>query len=449
MEKSTFFGNKDIRIVNKFGRTEKPKKTAKESNILWIDNGLFMDFAMQCASQFKKVYYWTPATMSSFPSFNERLWGEGFEDSGLIRINDMFAHNDDSGYDIDDIDIFATGDISFGGLISYLEEQGKWCWGARYGENIEIWRWQFYKLSKLLGLKTIPTKRIVGLDNLVDYLKKSPDKWIKISQYRKEFETFPKRDIDLSEPKLEAIRYSLGKARDMVEFCVQDNMKCDFEIGMDSYLTDGKLPKEIGFGLEEKGCGYIGTHTDKLPKYMVDINDKMEELFKDYGYRGKYSNEIRVVGKDGYLNDPCCRAGDPVNQVESRNITNWGEIINHSAHGFVIEPEYKAKYGLIVRINCEWADRHWEAIKVKKNIEKWIHFRKDCKIDDVYYFPPTEIELSSIGSICAIGNTFKECSDKIQEYEKGVDGHELNIRTDKLDKLEELMNKVRKSGVDF
>jgi hypothetical protein len=453
----TFFGDKDI--VVKPPKDYKPNvlnKKASEITVCWIDMNLFTDFAVQCAKQFKKSYYWTPALYHSFPDINDGLIGAGLEDEGLIRIRQLFARHEDNGYSYEDVDLFIFPDVNLGDLAYHLKyDCGKNVWGAGFGENIELYRRQYREMLKDVNLPYPPYKTIYGIDNLVNYLESVPEgekKFVKFSMWRWLQETFPVDKFKEAKGVLERIKHLLGSAGNFFEFIVESEIKAEYEIGQDPYYINGELPDKIFYGVELKSEGYIGTWCDKtdLPKPMQEVNKKLSNFFKDVQYCGFASNEIRIDKNNRpYATDPCQRNGNPPNQLSSRVTSNWGEIMWQGSHGIMVQPIYKAKYGVILMIANMWANKEESIVTIKPKDKEWIQLIQYYKANGNYVLVPTKQELGNRAAFIAIGNSVEECIDKIKGLGKSISGYGFEINLHVLDNIEETVEKLYDNGIDF
>jgi hypothetical protein len=449
---TALFGNKDIIVPSNNPAPVNPDKDTKDVIALFIDSGgLFMDFAIQIAPQFKKVYYWTPCIMSDFADFKDALLGSGLEDEGLYRIIDMWSPKEDNGYKFPEVDLFICPDIGGGGLQYQLIAMGKWVWGSRYAENMELWRWQSKQVMAGLNMPVNEVTYATGIDELREKLKGFKDRWVKISCWRHSFETFKYIDEKQSAPRLAEIEYKHGESAKIMQFIIETPIKTTLEVGRDSYNVDGVYPKTTLYGYEIKGVAYGGLMSNKLPKQVKYIGDKMSPIWKQYGLRGNLSDEIRIEDDTNkpFQIDFCTRLGSPPNEVLSRIITNWGDIMWYGSHGILKEPEYEFKYGVLVRIFCDWAGEHWEEIEFEKSIRKWISLRKFCKINGKYYIIPNDAKVTGIGSIVGLGNSIDECIKKIEKIQDKVKGYDLDIKMNELPKLQEEIEKGKKVGIKF
>ena len=444
------FGNENIIVPSNNPEPKQPDKKTSEVTVLVVDNGLFVDFSVKISSQFKRLYYWTPSLEDDFADIKKALLGYGLEDEGLHRIIDMWSESEGD-YSFNDIDLFIFFDASFAGLQRHLISIGKTVWGNRYASNLENYRWQTKELMIEADMPVNPTERIVGMKALKEYLKGKKDLYIKISTWRFGFETFKYVDEKQSAPRLAEIEYNFGEASELIEFIIETPIKSECEVGMDTYCIDGKYPKHNAIGYEVKDLAYCTVITDKLPDSLQYIADKCAVWFKEYGLRGDVSNEVKIEKGTGspYIIDFTQRKGIPPNELQSILITNYGDIIWYGANGILKEPEFKFRYGIIIMIYCSWAQSHWEEIEYDEDIRQNISLKKYCKINGNYYIIPDDSQSDEIGSLVAVGNSVDECVKQIEKMTDRVRGYQLEIRTDQLDKLKEVISNGEKNGISF
>ena len=162
------------------------------------------------------------------------------------------------------------------------------------------------------------------------------DKWVKISKFRKHFETFHHYDFDSSQKKLDDISTDLGPLKDIAEFVVVDNIPAIVEEGIDAYSVDGQLPDKMFTGTEIKDIAYAGAIVDssQLSAGNQKVNAQFQQLLEQYDHRGFFSTEVRTTENgQNYFIDPCMRLGYPPNALYQEIYTNLGDIIWQGANG--------------------------------------------------------------------------------------------------------------------
>lgn len=414
--------------------------------ICFIDNGLFFSFCQLIARAFKKAYYYSPYA-SAFVHSRVLTVGRGFPDIEKTRTPLALA---DSGK----IDLFACFDLFHDDLQVHLAKQGHRVWGARWGEELELFRWETRQVLKDVGLPTLPAEHVVGMKALRSYLKANKDKWIKNSMNnggRADMETWHHETYDLSEPRLDQFEYDLGALKHVYEFIVEDSYPKAVEIGFDGFCIDGQYPSVAMTAYEVKGVGMIGTLVNypQLSAPVRTVNEKLAPIFKGYDYRGFLSTEIRWgKEKKPYLIDPCCRAGSPSNELLQCMIGNWPEIVWHGAEGKVIQPKQLYKFGAVAMAYAEQSGTNWQAVNYPKSIEQWVKMRNPTIIEGQRYAVP-QGQPQNIAGIVGAGNTLEDAIQMMVDNAKQVKGDRVTIELGSIDKAIDVIEKGREYGIDF
>ena len=414
-----------------------------DKTIMVRDYGLFATWAQKFAQDYGRVLYYCPYK-SAFPRSQQYAIGTGLE--GVERVTNFWDH-------VDETDIFFFPDVYDGDLQVALREMGKPVWGSAKGEELELMRWQTKLfLKKDLHLPVQPVERIIGVEELRQYLRDEENKYVKISLLRGDFETFHHVNYQLSEPILDEIENKLGPYKESKEFIVEDAIDDAIEVGYDGFTVDGQYPDPGMFGYEIKDVAYIGTVRpySQLPKQVKEVNEKLSPAFASYNYRGFWSSEIRVP-KDGkpYLTDPCCRAGSPPSELYQEMFSNWGEIVWGGAHGELVKPKPTGKYGVEVLIHSPWADQHWQAVYVEPDVRQWVKLRNACQVDDVLYVAPQVVGLPEIGAIVAVDDSLLGAIKKVKKYCEGVTGHQIDLNLKSIADAIGVIADAEKQGIHF
>jgi len=242
----------------------------KTKTVMVIDNGIFVEFAKTLSKHFKKVYYFMN-WVNAFPKSNPYIVGEGVE--GIERVNYMWDY-------FDEVDLFVFPDVYYGDLQLHLQSLGKLVWGARKGEEMELYRDNMKEYMKSVGEYVTPYKVITGLDNLREYLKNNENVWVKQNVTRGDFESFHSINYENIEPLLDELEHNLGAVKYIKEFIVEDAYDNAVETGVDMYTVDGKYPNKTLAGIEVKDCYDDQTEvlTDEGWKLFKNLN-RSEKIF--------------------------------------------------------------------------------------------------------------------------------------------------------------------------
>lgn len=434
-------GNKKI-----FKKKKIYKMKRNNSSICIIDYGTYIAWAIHLTKYFNKVYYF-----SDWKTANPRIEldnvGTGIE--GVERISNLWDY-------IDDIDYFVFAHLYQSDLGEYLRSIGKKVWGASPSEILEIDRILFYEELEKIGLPVVKYEAIKGVNNLKEYLSDKKDKYIKVSKYRGDFESYHHVNINLTNIFLDDLSKQIGILKNEIEFIVQDKIDAVVEVGGDFYSVDGKYPKNIAWGVEqkdssfcEKTCSY-----DEMPKELKTITDKFASVLKEYKHNGTFCQEVRITESgESYFTDPViCRFPLPPTFLSMNLISNWDEIFIGGCEGMVVEPKYAAKYGAEILLKTDYAGDNWCPVYFPKEIENNVKLQLCLKRKDTWYVIPSEnigVDMKEIGSCTGLGTTPEEALRSALEVAKQVET--VGIRYDEgvLEKNMETIKNMEKHGIFF
>lgn len=400
----------------KAGNVDNGKKYG-DKTVLVFDHGMYFSVAKRLSEDFGKTLYYTPWE-NAFPDSNLTLLGYGFPE--VQRVDNFWKY-------YDSVDLFVFTDIYHSDLQNYLASQGKRVWGARSGDAMEIYRWDFLQYMEKIGLAIPPSNLVIGMDALRKELKKRENVFIKMdAKERGDAETFHHISYDLTSPVLDDLQFKLGAKAPIKKFIIQEPIETDHEIGYDGWCIDGQFPDTCLWGMEVKDKGYIGkvqNYAD-IPKEIRQINDALSATMKKkYGYRANWSTEIRV-GKDGtpYLIDPTCRFPMPPTGVMMALIENWSEIIYEGANGTMIQPKWRADYGGEILLYSDFASNHFYSLQ-NNGVE--VSIPCCCMIDGKTYCVPQKWDNKMVGEVVAIGKSADQVVNLLSEQCSKIQGYQL------------------------
>ena len=415
----------------------------KTKTVCFMDNGLFVDFARNAAKGFKKAYYSTPF-QSAFVKSSDLSPGHGFDEMEYCEQPLAIA---------DEIDLWVFLDLYQSGLQSFLRDKGYRVWGAGDGEEMELHRWDFKQYLKKLGLPVQHCEHVFGVDALRKYLKDKKDVFVKTSYVRGDFETFGVKSYELVEGRLDEIEHKLGSARKKdYEFVVEDSIKDAVEIGFDGFCIDGKFPEISMQAYEIKDCGMVACVKpySSLAKPVTMVNTALKKTFEDYKYRGFWCSEIRYTKKqEAYLIDPCCRLGTPSNELLQGLFEGWPQTLWDGAEGKCTTPKPKAKFGAIAMICSEWAMGDWLHVMFPKEVEPFVKLRFHVRKDGKDYVVPQAIGMSDVGCVIGTGDSLQAAVDCCKERANMIEGFQVKVNIEALDKGIEVIKEGRKYRIEF
>lgn len=414
-----------------------------EKTVLVFDpNGSFIYVAQRLARDFGRVLYYKPWENGSYVTYNAYVVGQGVP--GIERVHNIWEY-------YDEIDLFYFCDLLQGHFQEWLRARGKLVFGAGRGEDMELYRDRMKAHQEELGLPINEYEVIQGLDALREYLQENDNKFIKTNLMRGHFESFKHETYKLTKPLLDEWEHTLGIYKDAEIFIVEEPIEAIAEVGYDGFVILGRYPAKTMLGIEIKDTAYCGVILDyhKLPEQVLEINDKLSETFMNYGYRGVYTNEIRIgIDRKGYLIDQTCRQPEPPTCLQLEIFENYSEVVWQVAQGRVPEIKTKFKYGVQIILKSEYATTEPQAIYFPSQYSDFIKISNLAIQDDVYYFIPQMDKTHHIGSVIGLGNTLQEAIEQASEIAEEVKGYMIEFNSKALEEVHLEIEKLQKAGID-
>jgi len=421
------------------------ENSGENLSVCVVDNvgSTFLPVVKRLSKFFKKAYFYS-VNQSPYPRQAVDMAGSGFDDFELIH--DFWSM-------VDQFDVIVFPDIYFSDWGDRLRKMGKLVFGGTQAEVLETDRHLFKDELTSVGLPVAPTQYVIGIQALAEALQKTEDKWIKISYYRGELETFHHIDWASSKQWVNEIQHHMGPLGETLEFQIEDSITAVAELGSDGWAINGKSPNYLTWGCEIKDCGYIGKRTayTDLPSPLKSVNDTFTSVLQKYNHTGFYSNEIRVA-EDGknYYTDPCMRAGSPPSNVYLEMINNWDEIIIGAAKGQIIDPVFIATYGVEIILKSPYCNTGYLSLtypdQYKDNIKIKGSFIQDGQ-EYVIPFTQAGYELECFGSVIVVGDDLQQTIEQALEIAGSVEGYRVDYNAAALPKaietiadLEKLLN---------
>lgn len=412
----------------------------KQKTVMVIDYGNFFPVAERLARDFGRVLYYTPWEMA-FPKYHNYVVGQNVP--GVDRIYSIWEY-----YELTDLFFFC--DLYMGSFQEWIRSQGKLVFGAGRGEEMEIYRDRMKSLQRSLGLPTNEYEVLRGIDGLREYLEDNDNKFIKTNLMRGHFESFHHETYELTKPLLDEWEHTLGIYKNEEIFIVEEPIEAVAEIGYDGFAIDGKFPDKAMFGIEVKDCAYCGVilDYDKLPKQLLEINKKLAPTFREYGYRGSYTNEVRLgIDRLGYLIDQTCRQPEPPTCLQLEIFENYPQMVWEIANGEVPVIKNKFRYGAQIIIKSDWARTEPQAVYFPAQYKNFVKLKNFAIRDGVCYYIPQGVEMEEIGAVIGLGNTLDEAIEQAKTIAREVKGYCLECNVDGLGKVQEEIEKLKKAGI--
>lgn len=415
----------------------------KTKSVLIADHGLFVELAPRLAREFGHVMLWVP-WMAGYPKAAPAYVGTGLHN--VERVETFWDHAPDA-------DLIVFPDLYMADMARVCKDRlNRPVWSHLGAETLELDRWGTRTLQRDLGIKAPRTRHFIGLDALAAYLEGAENKWVKISCYRGDGETWHHETWHTTSIRLDEFRNRVGALADSYEFIVEDDIPDAIEIGYDGWTVNGEWPEAAYWGFEVKDKGYIGkfsTYGD-LPAPIREINGKVSLILKDEGAVGFCSFEFRLT-KDGdaLMIDPCLRCGSPPIEATMEGYDNLGEIMWEGAHGRVAPVRSTGEYLAIAMIHSTFAITNWVPLEVPPSIERWVKLRNKAVINGKVYHVPTQGNMPEIGAVVAVADSLEEAKRLVAERAEKVKGYLVEVHVDALDCAEEEIEKAKGYGVEF
>jgi len=388
----------------------------KNKSVMVIDDGYAVELAKRLSKSFGRVFYFCEWRSNGYPKISDWMIGQNVD--GIEAVDSIFDH-------LNEVDLFIFTHILQSDLQIHLEKLGKQVYGARGAEILEIDRSYTKELLVNLGLPIADYEIIIGTEDLHRYLEKHQNNWVKIdAKWRGLFETTHNKRYSLTETWIDWVEEQLGAMGDSMEFLVDEDIPGGIEIGGEYICTNGLWQNKNLYGIEVKNKGYIGRimERSKSPKVVTNITDKLSPIFKEFAYKGSYSDEIRVT-KDGkgYLIDPTCRLPYPPSYLMVYMYQNMAEIIYRCSLGQVTEPEYEHEFGCELLIYSKSNETQFLPVYVPEQYRDNVFLNQYTMKGDVPFICPNGF----VGSVCTSSDNIEDAIEEAGEIAGSLDGFDL------------------------
>lgn len=409
-------------------------------SILIVDRGLYSYMAEFMALYYGKVFYHNP-TSHSYPKASIAMIGQGLKGVEWVE------HIEDA---IDQVDVVFFPDCMDGRQQTFLREKGYNVCGSGSGEKMELDKVYFLDKLREVGIPVAHTFRAEGLDEVWEYVKDRGTCYMKCAdKYRSDWETTKHMNRFQTEIFLNRKRELMGvKRANEIEVLIQDPIDSECEAGIDGFMLNGQIPKHIACGYEIKDKGIVEHIIPEIPPIIKSITDKLAPVYKELGYQGPYSNEVRITknGK-GYPIDETCRCGSPPTSVLTRMYGKaYAEAVWSLAHGELPNLSgYEHEYGAEIILSSKW---HCENELYIPHSDEWLVLKNHYRTKDGAYCVPNDND-GIFGSVIAIGKTIQEAIDTAMKRIKSLDIFGLEYDPSLFDKAAEVIACGEKHGIPF
>lgn len=411
---------------------------------LVMDYGSYIEVAERLAKDYAKVYYFNPMVYNGYPQHDAAVIAMNVP--GVIKVGEWASV-------IDEVDLVYFPDSHEPYLQNFFRNMGKAVFGSVFACNLEHDRALLNETLKGLGLPVASYYTPKGLDELEQFLLQKKELYIK-SSLRGDMETWLHTDPRISKRELKRMRHEMGLYENKEMYIVQEPIDGIGEVGIDPLCIDGVFADQCPAGIEIKDAGYVCkmVYYQTLPAAIKTITDKLGPIFKDCGYRGHYSNEI-IISKDkrGFLLDNTCRVGQPPGSIMMEMYTNYSEIVWEVANGIFPNIQYENAWGVQLIIKSDMAENQPAPIIIPEEVRSFVKI-KNLSFDEdgtAYYSPLGGMKMREIGACVGLGATIDEAEKNAKQVAKSIEGLDIYVKTDAIDKAKKSLEKLSKAGVPF
>lgn len=401
--------------------------------VTFYDHGLNTELAVSFATAGHDVAYFSPWDETS-PKSAKALIGYGLE--GVTRIEDFDKAAERS-------EFLVFPDTFNGARAEYWRRQGKSVWSAGYAERLEEDRAYMNGLQKSLGIATPQRQIVKGVAALDEALRKCKDKYVKVSKFRGDKETFHHEDYSRTRTQFLGNMWRDFGDNPTLEFIIEDPIPDAVEVGNDDIFQMGRYMSPGMVGYEAKDKAYLGHVCDQPPAFMAELRDSLRMTLRSYNVQSFVSYEMRVVpGPKAYLIDPTLRCAHPVLSGMLANYMNISDVLIKGT-----PPKAASPYVAIIVIESDWADDHWTEVQFDPEWRKYVKLKRACRVEGRYFALPgfsVVCECVGIGSTAEAAVTMaKKVVEQVKVTSAQYDCSALD------DLLNSTVPKGKKLGISF
>lgn len=410
-----------------------------KKSIMVVAPGIFCEFAAVLARDFGKVWY-CPWSITDEAQMEKQLIGTGI--AGLEVVRNPYA------VPFDRIDCWAFTDVLHADMQEDLKKRGAAVFGPGRGDKLELQRAWAQRYMRENGLPTNPFDEVTGLDNLREYLKKHPDVFVKMEDWRGDWESMHAENYAAVENELNMRALKLGPFGRIAKFICEKPLKDKAELGLDTFCVDGMYPGTTFAGIEIKNCGFVGMWRkwDDWPEELRRPFDVIAPLLKQWQYRCFLSSETRI-GKDKkpYTIDWTTRQASPPGEIYIEMDEALPQRVWAAAHGQMMEPKPIARYGACAAIKApatEEIPQNNFYLNFPAKYRRNLKIRSPVRIDGNFY----SLEKSILGQVVGWGETQKAAIEMVKTVAGEVTGDIGQINLEALDKAGD---EIEKSAEEY
>lgn len=316
-------------------------------SILFIDNNLGLDHAIRLAQE-TEVFYWSE-WRTGYMKAEEWLVGYGFEKiaEGFRKVKSYLENRD--------VDLVFIADSGFGDVGDYFRERGIPVFGPSSGsDRLELWRDWAAEAMNAYGIKTPEYETVVGLEELMEVVKREKEVFVKVSTFRGNFETCRVTGVEDLESVLQSS--GLGPVLNRLPFLVSKPIE-GVEVGIDMWWNGREFVRPYHLGCEVKGYNACFGKWVNESIWDEDLK-KFETLLQDVAplFRGEISLEA-ILNENGlHVLDITPRLARPAGSLMYYSLSgSYTDIVKAVATGET--PEVSLTHAYTAQVGVEASEK--------------------------------------------------------------------------------------------
>jgi len=418
---------------------------------LIVDNGGYTWLAELLGRLGVETGYYSPWE-NAFPLTRMVSLGSGL--AGVERVNEPLRYLRE-----DRPDLVIVPDLNHHDLEALAREWGLPTFGS--GEAARLEQDRLF-LKEFLAKADLPVGEyevIDGIDDLEEYLRnpKNRDKYLKVSTFRGDLNTFHHEDWEQTSDWLIRTRAQLGPLGNQLRFLLEEPLETELELSLEGIFIDGQLLEPFMVGMEIKDAGEAGwlcPSLNALPPAVADVIRVIGAYFEEHEYRNFFAVEIRLM-KDGtpFVTDVACRMPVPPGAALCHMIDNLIEVLAQGAEGFVTVPEVGKLpvWFTEIEVKSRWRINNFLHVRYPAKVAEQVALFDHCLIDDERWclpHMPLDPEMDAFGSVFSFGASLKAAAADCQETCEQIKALEISWRHDVLDEATEKLEKLADHGFE-
>lgn len=415
-----------------------------KKSVLVTDHGVFVELAFRLAREggFGKVYYCDPSWQQAFATIDHAVIGDGFAE--IERVKEPWKLIDSG-----KVDCVVYPDVHHSEEQEHIESLGIPVWGGRTGDLLELNKLRFKKIQDDLGMPHATYDVLEGMDALRAFCMDpvNVDRFIKLTpQFRGNRETFQHKDWESSRQIIAEMDKQFGVVGNILKFLAERPLSGKLEGGIDTYTVDGMHPETVVSGWEIKDKGYFAEVIEwsKLNPALRRAVEPLFPILKERRVRQMLSTEVMI--EDKALLEPTVRFPSPAGEEQMELYYNFPEIIWEGANGRLIEPVLTKHFACEAMVEHNGDDEGWRALKVPKDIRKWVKLYNLCQVGEWLATAPG---CNIIGAVVGIGDSPREALEHLKANAEALKDQPVTIHVHALSDALMEIEEAKEKGLAF